>query len=148
MDTKMLRQSAYEQTRLEHEQIREQIELLHRQLVQRRASLEDIEQSLIALRDILFSHFHSEERDGFFEQIVARAPQLSRQADVLTHEHTALLNELDGLIQSVQGISGRPLCWQTLDMSFDDFTKKLMHHESAENGILQQAYVDDLGTKD
>lgn len=103
---------------------------------------------LSAFRELLFSHFRSEERDGFFEQIVARAPQLSRQADVLTREHAALLDELDRLIRSVQGVSGRPLCWQTLGMSFDGFTKNLMHHESAENGILQQAYVDDLGTKD
>ena len=31
---------------------------------------------------------------------------------------------------------------------FQDFMKKLMHHESEENGMLQQAYLDDLGTKD
>jgi len=140
--------TVYEQARQEHEMIRERLKFLHRQLEQQQVPLNEVERLLKELRDCLNTHFHNEEREGFFDQIVTRAPQLSQQADSLTREHVELLQDLDALILFAECGSGQPLCWQTLTLRFQDFMKKLMHHESEENGMLQQAYVDDLGTKD
>jgi len=140
--------SVYELTRLEHVQIRNQLRELHRVLALQQTSLEEVERLLQELRAGLHQHFCNEEREGFFEQIVARAPQLSRQADSLTHEHADMIEELDSILRSTQRGEVQPVCWRTLALRFEDFMKCLMHHESEENGMLQQAYVDDLGTKD
>jgi iron-sulfur cluster repair protein YtfE (RIC family) len=148
MATELSKQTASELTRLEHEQIRERLKVLHRMLAARTAPLEEVDRLFHEFRTILSQHFSNEERDGFFDQIVARAPQLSRQADSLTHEHADMLGQLDAILAGVQRGTGRPLCWQTLALRFETFMKRLMHHESEENGMLQQAYVDDLGTKD
>jgi iron-sulfur cluster repair protein YtfE (RIC family) len=148
MATPILKQEVFEQARAEHEQIRERLKLLHQQLDKRQASLDDIIKRLQELRDCLTAHFRSEECDGFFQQIVEHAPQLTRKADVLSHEHLAMLDELDQLIQFATCDSGQPLCWRTVTLRFDEFMRKLMHHEREENGMLQTAFVDDLGTMD
>lgn len=148
MATSVPNLTVYEQARQEHEMIRERLKCLHRRLEQQQAPLDEIVRLLTELRDCLNTHFHNEECEGFFDQIVTRAPQLSQQADSLTREHVELLQDLDALMLFAECGSGKPISWQTLALRFQDFMKKLMHHESEENGMLQQAYVDDLGTKD
>jgi iron-sulfur cluster repair protein YtfE (RIC family) len=138
----------YEQTQQEHEQLRERIKFLHQRIDVRPASPDEIARLLRELRDALVTHFRNEEHDGFFDQIVTRAPQLSRQAQKLTHEHVDFLQHADALIQLAESCAGEPICPATLAAGFHDFSKLLMHHESEENGMLQSAYQDDLGTKD
>ena len=140
--------SAFEQAQKEHEQLRERIKFLHQRIDVRPASADEIAKLLRELRAALETHFRNEECDGFFDQIVTRAPQLSRQAQKLTHEHVDLLQQTDALIHLADGSAGEPICPATLAAQFHDFSKLLMHHESEENGMLQSAYQDDLGTKD
>jgi len=148
MATHTSEDSVYEQTQLEHEQLRERIKFLHQRIDARPASPDEIVKLLRELRDALMAHFRGEECDGFFDQIVTRAPQLSRQAQKLTHEHVVFLEQVDSLIQLAERSAGEPLCPPELAAQFHDFSKLLMHHESEENGMLQSAYQDDLGTKD
>ena len=140
--------SVFEQMQHEHELLRERIKVLHQTIDLRQASLEEVVRLLQDLRDVLDIHFSEEECGGFFDQIVARAPQLSRQAKHLTEEHVQLLQETDSLIRFAARGTGQPICWRTLALRFQDFSKLLMHHESDENGMLQRAYQEDLGTKD
>ena len=148
MTTHVSKRSAYEQARREHEQLRERLKFLHHQLELRQVPLAEMERLLNEFRGRLESHFHSEEHEGFFDQVVSRAPQLSRQADSLSHEHVELLQGLDSLIGLAGCDTDQPQCWRVLTLRFEDFMKQLMHHESEENGMLQEAYSDDLGTKD
>jgi hemerythrin HHE cation binding domain-containing protein len=148
MATPISQHSVYELTQREHEQIRGKLKFLHQQLKQQQASVEEVERLFVELRSVLVAHFHNEECDGFFDQIVARAPQLSRKADSLTREHMKFLGDLDSLVRIASGRTGQPACWHTLSLRFEEFVKQLMHHECEENGMLQQAYIDDLGTKD
>lgn len=142
------KRSMHEQARREHEQLRERLKSVHHQLELHQVPLAEMERLLNEFRGRLEAHFHSEEQDGFFDQVVSRAPQLSRQAESLSHEHGELLQALDSLIGLAGCDTGDPQCWRVLTLRFEDFMKQLMHHESEENGMLQEAYVDDLGTKD
>ena len=142
------RRSVFEQACLEHELLEEKLRLLNLQLEKRQVPLEEVVKLLDGLRSFFVTHFQKEEHDGFFELIVARAPHLSRLANKLTHEHFELLERLDGLIRFARRGTGQPLCWRMLRLRLQDFAKKLHLHESEENGLLQMAYSDDLGTKD
>jgi iron-sulfur cluster repair protein YtfE (RIC family) len=138
----------YEQALQEHEFLREQLKFLHHQLELQQVPLAEIERLLSELRGHLEAHFHSEEREGFFDQVLTCAPQHSRRVGNLTQEHVELLGGLDSLIGLAGCGAGQPQYWRVLALRFEDFMRKLMHHESEENDVLQQAYQDDLGTKD
>lgn len=140
--------SAYEQTQREHERLREMIKHLHQEFEIRPERPREIARRMQELRAALATHFNNEECAGFFDQIVARAPQLSRQAQRLTHEHLDLLEELDSLARAAEIATSEATLLSELSLRFRTFSKKLMHHESEENGMLQSAYGDDIGTKD
>lgn len=141
-------ESVYEQTHREHKQLRERIKHLHQRFEARPATPEEIAQLMRELRSALATHFNNEECEGFFEQIVTRAPQLTRQAQKLTHEHLDMLEQLDSLVRACEIAAAEASVPAELATRFRDFSKHLMHHESEENGMLQSAYGDDLGTKD
>lgn len=148
MATETSAESVYEQTRREHEQLRERIKFLHQRFDSRSATPDEIARLLRELRAALATHFSNEECEGFFEQIVTRAPQLSRQAQKLTHEHVDMLERLDAIVRAADISAAEAVFPAELGARFHDFSKTLMHHESEENGMLQSAYQDDIGTKD
>lgn len=148
MGTHTKRRSEYEQALREHEALEKKLAHLNRQLEQRELPLQSIVSLLERLRNFFVSHFQKEETGGLFENVVERAPHLSRLADKLTHEHGELLERLDGLIRFAKRGTGQPLCWRMLRLRMQDLTAQLHQHEAEENGMLQMAYSDDLGTKD
>jgi hypothetical protein len=148
MATDTSAESVYERTQLEHEQLREKIGNLHQRFAARGTAPDEIVRLLHDLRGALATHFNNEECEGFFEQIVTRAPQLSRQAQHLTHEHLDMLEQLDSLVRASEFAAEEGKLSSELAARFHEFSKHLMHHESEENGMLQSAYGDDLGTKD
>ncbi|MGD9636226.1 MAG: hemerythrin domain-containing protein [Pirellulales bacterium] len=141
-------ETVYERTHLEHEQLRERIKFLHQRFDARSATPDEIVRLLGELRAALGTHFNNEECEGFFEQIVTQAPQLSRQALKLTHEHVDMLERLDAIVRAAEISAADGVFPDDLAARFHEFAKTLMHHESEENGMLQSAYQDDIGTKD
>jgi hemerythrin len=148
MATETSAESVYEQSHREHEQLREKIGNLHQRFAARGVAPDEIVRLMRDLRGALATHFNNEECEGFFEQIVTRAPQLSRQAQHLTHEHLDMLEQLDSLVRASEFAAEEGKQSPELATRFHVFSKHLMHHESEENGMLQSAYGDDLGTKD
>jgi iron-sulfur cluster repair protein YtfE (RIC family) len=148
MTTRTKHRSVYEQALREHEALEKKLAYLNLQLERREVPLEEIVKLLDGLRHFFVCHFRNEEQGGLFETVVERAPHLSRLADKLTHEHGELLERLDGLLKFARRGTGQPLCWRMLGLRLRDLTEKLHQHESEENGMLQMAYADDLGTKD
>lgn len=148
MASKTKQRSVYEQALREHEALEKKLAYLNLQLERREVSLEEVVKLLERLRSFFIRHFQNEEDGGLFETVVERAPHLTRLADKLTHEHIELLARLDGLLKFARRGTGQPLCWRMLSLRLADFTKVLHRHESEENGMLQMAYTDDLGTKD
>jgi hypothetical protein len=138
----------YEQAIREHEALEKKLTFLNEQLERREVPLEEVVRLLDGLRRFFVSHFRNEEDGGLFESVVERAPHLARLADKLTHEHVEILERLDGLLKFARRGTGQPLCWRMLSLRLRDLTNQLHQHESEENGMLQMAYSDDLGTKD
>lgn len=148
MATSTKQRSVFEQALREHDALEKKLAYLNLQLERREIPLDQVVTLLDGLRSFFVSHFQKEENGGLFEMVVDRAPHLTRLADKLTHEHYELLERLDGLLRFARRGTGQPLCWRMLSLRLQDFSKKLHQHEAEENGMLQMAYSDDLGTKD
>ena len=148
MVTRAYKRSAIEQARLEHNLLDAKLKYLNSQLEKRQVPLEEIVRLLDGLRWLFVLHFQKEECAGLFDVVAERAPHLTRLVSRLTQEHYELLARIDNLIRFARRGTGQPLCWHMLSLRLRDFTKKLQQHESEENGLLQMAYCDDLGTKD
>jgi hypothetical protein len=148
MVTRQNQLSVFEQAVREHQVLEKKLAHLSGLLEKREVPMSEVTKVLEGLRAFFLVHFEHEESDGFFDAIVERAPHLSRLANKLIHEHFVLLERLDGLLKFSRRGTGQPLCWRTLNLRLGDFMKLLHQHESEENGMLQMAYGDDLGTKD
>ena len=132
----------------EHRMLEKKLAHLNLQLERREVPLSDIVRLLEKLKTFFLHHFQLEEEGGLFEEAVELAPHLSRLANKLVAEHQVLIERLDGLLRFARRGTGQPLCWRMLMLRLRDFTKLLQQHEAEENGMLQMAYGDDLGTKD
>ena len=148
MVTRAYRRSAIDQARMEHDLLEAKLKYLNLQLENRQVPLDEIVRLLDGLRKFFVLHFQKEESAGLFDVVAERAPHLTRLVSRLTQEHYELLARIDNLVRFARRGTGQPLCWHMLSLRLRDFTKKLQQHESEENGLLQMAYCDDLGTKD
>lgn len=140
--------SALEIAQQEHNQLHEKLDTLARLIEKRAVTLERVVELLESLRKFFIAHFQKEERSGLFELIEERAPHLSRQVRKIMGEHAELVKRMDGILRFARRGTGQPLCWWMLNHRMEDLVAKLRKHESDENGVLQMAYADDLGTKD
>lgn len=138
----------FEQTRQEHEELRDLLGAVTRALSQRHDTVDRVAELLTTLSEHAQTHFDQEESSGFFEQVVAKAPRLSDRADALLQEHAALRETLRSLATQARENRTSPDWWDDMEKGFHDFSKRLMHHESEENAILQEAYGQDIGSQD
>ena len=140
--------SAIKQVEQEHEELRELIGTIHKTLADPTSTVTQVREKLVALCDKLESHFRTEEEDGFFTQITDQAPRLTDQADKLCDEHRTMLDEAKSLaIRAIRCDQFHEL-QQEIQPAFHEFSKHLMHHESEENEMLQEAYWEDIGPGD
>lgn len=103
---------------------------------------------LFALVVHLQTHFEFEESDGYFEELVQRAPRMAAQVDHLLREHSEMLQEVDELVS----IARKDLATKhdTADLAerYAQFRSKVVAHERLENKLVQVAYNVDIGTND
>jgi hypothetical protein len=59
-----------------------------------------------------------------------------------------MLHTASELARFASAGSGSESWWRELNSRFHVFSKELMHHEGEENQLLQEAYQDDIGSKD
>lgn len=137
-----------EQVEQQHEEIRQSISDIHRVLRAGEASPPQLASQLSAFCVVLEDHFRTEEAGGFFDQITDQAPRLSSRADKLCHEHQQMLDSAKSLVKQAIDGDGSEGWRDKMGAAFHDFGRSLMHHESEENELLQQAYTDDIGDKD
>ena len=83
-----------------------------------------------------------------FDEIIEQAPRLADQAGQLCQEHVQLMEAMDQLNQLAGTQTGSAEWWQQLADRFHLLSKDLMHHEHKENELLQDAYENDIGSKD
>lgn len=98
--------------------------------------------------DLIESHFEHEEEGGYLSEALEQAPRLTERAQVLFKQHESLLADARGLRHHVRGGEGTDAWWDELSTRFNDFTRALMTHEAHEDDLVQEAYTDDIGSKD
>lgn len=130
-------------------------EALHLSLRDLRWLLEDrqlpgkVAQGLSEFADHVQAHFvHEEETEGFFESVVDQAPRLKTRADALIEEHAAMSQQLAQLARYAQQGDGSVDWWSRMSDEFEAFWQTFCRHERSENDLVQEAFHDDIGSKD
>jgi hypothetical protein len=102
---------------------------------------------LSELHDLLTTHFrHEEESEGLVEAVREEAPRLVGRAEALLREHQDLLGRAAGLEAEVRSVLEGPVA--DVLASVKDLHDRLVAHDEAENALLHEAVLDDLGTGD
>jgi iron-sulfur cluster repair protein YtfE (RIC family) len=140
--------NAIEQVLQEHNALREKLGRIHTVLAGREPNQAEIETLLSEFLHTLLVHFSNEEDQGFFDEVTAQAPRLASQAGKLCVEHKQLLRDADELFRFATAGSPSMPWWRELHTRCHEFSKRLMHHESEENRLLQEAHQADIGTYD
>ena len=111
------------------------------------ARLADLPPLLADLHDLLSVHFrHEEEDEGLVEAVREEAPRLVGRAEALLREHNDLLGRAAGLESEVRSVLEGPV-QEALD-AVKELHDRLVAHDEAENALLHEAVLDDLGTGD
>jgi hypothetical protein len=101
------------------------------------------------LRPVLSRHFHAEEEGPFAREFPAKFPHLANRLDELMKEHLALLRQVDGLLDAAtaapkgDGTGGAEPA--AVISGIRDFVEAIRLHETAENELLQDAFLEDIG---
>ena len=100
---------------------------------------------LTALRRELKEHFVLEERVGFLAAATEAAPRLSRRANRLSREHADMNAAVARILEDLLSSQKLPERWAALVESFARFSETLLAHEQAEEEIVREAFMEDLG---
>lgn len=140
------RAETYQDLLDEHVKLRGMLHDLERKLTERQSPFAEVVTELTALRDLVDSHFTSEEASECFPDLIANAPRVADRVGVMLAEHGELRSEVHLLVKEAG--TGSEQDWTRLANCFRGFTEKLMRHEQAENELVQEVFTDDLGSKD
>jgi len=132
----------------EHACLSEMLDNIRRTLAARNESRSAIAAKFQELNLVVLEHFEHEEQDGYFREVIERAPRLSERADALLSEHPAMAARLVAL-QTLAARRDEAVRWSTsLGKMFERFVECFRAHEYAENQLIQEAYTDDIGAED
>jgi hypothetical protein len=135
-----------EKIKHEHDVLRDKLRQIHAVLAGPEIAGDEIAILLHEFQGALAIHFSNEEEaEGFFESVTAHSPRLARQAGLLCLEHEELMRKAADLCRFAAAGSPSMTWWRELSCRCHNFSRQLMHHESEESRLLQQAYQDDLG---
>jgi len=133
----------------EHQTFCELVTKLYRTLAEHTEPAVRIGHLLENLRVRLDAHFRDEEQAGVLDEVARRTPQHTEKTRQLIVEHEAFraqLKRLEGLLTTENHLT--PEVWNQMETEFRAFHDQLMHHESVENALIQEAFGQDLGDKD
>jgi hemerythrin len=128
----------------EHAALREKLSHINCVLAERKPASEELELLLREFLNTLIVHFSNEENEGFFKEIVSRAPQLAEDAGKLCVEHRELLHEVTELSRFAAAGSPSMSWWRELSSRCHVISRKLMRHESDESRLWQRAFQEEV----
>jgi hemerythrin len=97
------------------------------------------------MRAHLADHFRFEEQDGYMAAILKEEPRFAPLVQELLDEHRQLAQTLDALLQDVR--AARSL-QDALRERVRAWVKRVRHHESRENRLVQEVYYSSDATGD
>lgn len=98
---------------------------------------ERIDELLKQLRNELQWHFDCEQEGGCLDEVVARLPRLSFEADRIQAQHEELLDEIDRLIDEAREY---PYAHERFLEHLDAFYRQFHEHEEAEDQLLREGF--------
>lgn len=126
----------------EHQELRQLIDSISERFNTDSAGSEALSGLLGELAQRLAAHFATEEHDsGLYAQILDVDARFGPTIKQLSAEHVLLLKE-------AQDLASNAIDWERCKKLFKQLREALEKHESCENQLIQQAYTDDIGSKD
>lgn len=109
----------------------------------------EVVRGLEGLAREIVEHFAREEApEGIFAKALVQAPRVERRVAAVRRQHGPLGTELARIVEDAGYAGVAPHAWQVVAERFHAFAETLCGHERAEEGILTDAYLDDLGGGD
>jgi hypothetical protein len=134
--------------RCQHDRLNSLLEAIENRFRHDHGPSRNLMSLLLALVVHLQTLFEIEESDGYFEELVQKAPRMAAQVDYLLHEHSEMLQEVDELVNIASKVLATNHDIADLAARYAQFRSKVVTHEHLENKLLQDAYNVDVGTKD
>ena len=138
--------------RARHHALHQQIRALEQLLEQREEPDEArVREALVlfeGFEPILEEHFAVEEQGGYFSDVLAVAPRLTRWATRLERNHGDFRARLQRLLELAHNAVDAPDKWSKVISGVAIFLQKLKEHEAEENDLVRQAFMDDLAPGD
>lgn len=133
----------------EHERIEALLEELETAFSKRDRPPSEVIRLLSELPVHLEAHFAFEEAGRFFDHGMLRAPHLQPKADKILAEHSPLVEAAKALAKhTAEDDRSSPGWWDRGRDRFQVVKSELTRHEHAENDLVQEAYIQDLGAHD
>jgi hemerythrin-like domain-containing protein len=148
MNTTSTNHDTFEKMHQEHDALREKLGRIHDVFTGVDPSPSEIIALLQEFAEALAVHFSNEEVGGYFAEVISRSPELAGQIGRLAIEHQQLRHTAAELCRFATSGSPSMSWWRELASGCHAFSRQLMHHESEENQLLQQAYRRDVGVVD
>jgi len=111
--------------------------------------LDDLRDQFERFRAHLQKHMAMEEHEGYMTSVLERRPTLSRQVDMLKHEHAETTKLMTSIHHELAAIT------EDDRLTMRDCCNRIRHlmdaveeHEKEENLIVSYAFTCDIGTKD
>jgi hypothetical protein len=102
-----------------------------------------LEEPFADLEGVLIEHFASEEQGGYFAEVLGVAPRLSGRVARLRRNHPAFRRRLTRLREHIRDPT---IAWPEVEDRVAALLKALADHESAENDLVHEAFMQDLGS--
>ena len=67
------------------------------------------------------------------------------RARAILRQHPALLENLDGVISSLESATEHSESWTAAGKAYEAFACQMAAHEQRENAVIQEGYCEDLG---
>ena len=137
-----------QQVEQEHDALRDLLAAILKRFADGPGAAATVADEMTELCQLLSDHFHPEEDAGFFAEIIDTDARFTGEASRLCDEHVTMLQDAQSLADRVSAGDDVTAAWDDLRRDFHELSRRLMHHESDENRLLQQAYLEDIGSKD
>ncbi|MEW5976958.1 MAG: hemerythrin domain-containing protein [Acidobacteriota bacterium] len=103
---------------------------------------------LASLERHLKAHFKFEETGGFMEEVLSMIPNADLRVERLKSDHGALLATTANLLKGANNPAHENADSGSLCQELSQFLSRLRHHEHEEIDLVQQAFLDDVGSLD
>ena len=132
----------------DHHELATLLAAIRREFASDARSKRHLEKLVTQLAELCEAHFQREEEGGYMHEAVQHAPQLAARAKALGEQHESLQEAIEKLRILIHSGVESAAWWVRVQNDFSAFAKTITHHESDENALLQEAFTQDVGTKD